>query len=136
MAWWGYKQGIQKEIDRMSFKLKVFENGLTGMVAICDRCGKQVEDGEAMVAWTPKDNEKPNDVLDFKILCDGACLDSEDALCGHQYTQDLGTSIFFLMNNTNTKYKEAKQTAKSLSKSNPVVWIPKGCLAVAGEQKM
>ena len=102
----------RKEND-MSFKMRLSSDYKTGMVAVCDRCGKQVNNNEAVIAWMPRANEKPDDTMDFKILCKDSCLQAEDARNGH-YTQELGAGIIFLMKNTKTNHSEAIYQAKML----------------------
>ena len=91
----------------MPIKLMVFENGNTGMVAICDVCGKRCADAdEANVVWFPADgDDRTGDTFDVTITCKDTCsrkLMSHAEKSGHSnaYSQDLDAGLYFLLQNS------------------------------------
>jgi hypothetical protein len=96
----------------MPFQLRFHEDSTTGLVAICDICGKRVEDGSnGLVVWQPQSDEQPGTLKDFRIVCKGNC----DRALGYSYSQELDTALVYLMNNTGFDLDRARRKAELLN---------------------
>ena len=100
----------------MAFQLRIHEDQTTGLVAVCDICGRLALSDDHLVWRPPSDcSEKPGDLFDFRVVCKGACdrmLERE----GHHYWQEIGPSLVYLLNNTKTNLKKAARTAAVLNR--------------------
>ena len=110
----------------MGFSLRLHQDYTTGLVAICDVCGKLVADAEdAVLCWdgfhdaSGKDlgrlNDKPGDLFRYRIACKPDCMRRLDLQFGHQFTQELDTAIIYLMNNIRMNIKRAREKVMLLS---------------------
>lgn len=98
----------------MPFEMRCFGKHGTGLVAVCDVCGSIVDEPEtANVCWLPNSWEM-NEVYPFKIACKEECTYRLDKTEGHQFTQELGMAIFFLMNNSKVDYKHTMRKVQEL----------------------
>lgn len=98
------------------FKLKVHEGYRTGMVAICDVCGKEIHNAEGNILWRPKDKEKIDDLMGFKLAHKFRCtqvIDQEEGV--HQYSQEIGVGLFYLLNNIGVNLKNTQRIAQILN---------------------
>lgn len=98
----------------MAFEMRCFGKHGTGLVAVCDVCGAVVEEPEtANVCWLPN-SWSMNEVYPYKIACKEACTYRLDKTEGHQFTQELGMAIFFLMNNSKVNLKRVRSQVENL----------------------
>lgn len=93
----------------MALKLKLHAGHRTGLIAECDICGKQIEDGEANICWMPNPDEKVGDTFPFRIACKDPCTLELDRRYGHQYTQELSAGIGYLLNNSGISVKQMQR---------------------------
>lgn len=91
------------------FVLKQFKNGLTGPVAVCDVCGKEVSADKGNILWHPEGDETVGDV--FSIACIGDCTRRMDTHRGHHCFMRLSSFIVHLISNTNTDVEKVKRSA-------------------------
>jgi hypothetical protein len=105
----------------MPFVLKFHDNETTGLVAICNVCGKQVEGDNANILWDPNnpDVDIKGKTFPFKITCKGNCTRVVDHIAGHQYSQELDTGLIYLLHNTKTDMKSAIRKTEILSELQP-----------------
>lgn len=97
----------------MSFKLTVHKGGLTGMVAVCDICGKVIKDAsDANIVWEPDDCQKKGDMADFE-LCHKSC---DDRFRGTAW-DELDVGLMYLLSNSKVNIKRAGHLAKLLSET-------------------
>ena len=95
--------------------LKYHEDRRTGLVALCDVCGCEIEGAEANILWTRKSGTNPVSYQTFIIACKVPCTEIVDEKLGHQYSQDFDTGMVYLINNTKTNLKKATRSAEVLS---------------------
>ena len=95
----------------MPFKLKLFPNHNTGLVAICDICGKEATAQDANILWYPPDKDIPGDTYTPTIACKDPCTRKLDKLrARHHYSQELEIAILCLADNTQSDLKRARRT--------------------------
>lgn len=87
-------------------------------MAVCDVCGRQAFDGEAMIAWSP-DQKDLSQGYTYRIACKDACLDALDRMHGYQYTRELGLGLFLLLHAAKTDLKHITQIAHSYAYTLP-----------------
>lgn len=93
----------------MSFELRCFGEGGTGLVAVCDVCGEIVtKAAEANLCWLPLAWTE-GETYAFKIACKYQCTRSLDRREGQQFTQELDLAIGFLMNNSRVNFKKMRE---------------------------
>lgn len=90
----------------MPFILKFHADSTTGLIAVCDLCGKEVKAAEANVVWKPGKEVPGKTTHTFLILCQGTCDRIHEQKRGHHYWQELDVAIGYLINNTKTDLKE------------------------------
>ena len=88
----------------MAIKMKLFKDGSTGPVAVCDVCGAVIRDAsEATVYWRrpPDFGEKPGHVYDPVLACGKyACERQAEKGAGNTLsTADLETALVCLLAN-------------------------------------
>lgn len=100
----------------MPFQLKLHDDWTTGLIAVCDVCGRQVTGQEANVLWLTQSKEKPGETCYlFRIACRDACTRRVDAHSGHQYCQNLDTAIGYLINNLQLDLKQVRRNMEVLA---------------------
>ena len=101
----------------MPFKLKFHADSTTGLVAVCDICGRTVTGADANILWLPGTLEIPGESsVDFRIVCQlGVCERIAESKFGHHYSQNLETAIGYLINNTKTDLKRVRRNMEILS---------------------
>ncbi len=52
----------------MGFEMKIYENGLAGLAAICDTCGEQITE-HGYVVW----NETGGSIIEWRVIHKGRC---------------------------------------------------------------
>ncbi len=100
----------------MAFKLKLYPNHTTGLVAVCDVCGSEAKEGDANILWHPTGREKPGDGYPYQIACKGKCtqlVDNRAGSCAH--SQEITTAIFYLFNSVGGNYTDEQERARFLA---------------------
>lgn len=100
----------------MPFKLRLHDDWTTGLVAVCDVCGRLASGDDANILWIPPDAEKPVDLNEFKITCKEDCTRAMDNKHGcHHYSQPLDAGVGYLANNLKIDWKKTKETMRMLA---------------------
>lgn len=94
----------------MAFVLRFNEEYRTGLVAVCDVCGKQV-DKDGLLFWKPAVSDKPPKRYSFAIVCKGACDRVYEHVNGWQCSTEMDVAIVHLINNTETDIQRAMEKA-------------------------
>lgn len=98
----------------MAIQLRCFGEGGTGLIAVCDVCGRLIKESEdANVCWLAKSCDS-GDVYRFNITCKDKCTRILDAIEGSQCTQELNLALFFLMNNSRVDYERTLRKVQEL----------------------
>jgi hypothetical protein len=100
------------------FKLKVHEGFRTGMVAICDVCGKEIEGSDGNILWNSKHDEKTGDLIDFKLAHKTDCTQLLDNAIGYECSQDIDLGLVYLLNNAKINYHKVSLRATELAMWN------------------
>jgi len=100
----------------MPIKLMLHEGGQTGLVALCDVCGKRLHGNTGNVLWKSDDapGHTVGETYDFTLTCK-QCNWGYEQKHGHHYSQELGPGLVYLLNNCKVNLARAKQQAKWLS---------------------
>lgn len=98
----------------MSFQLVFHKAGGTGLVAVCDVCGKRAYSGMANICWLPEGERIVGRQFNFKIACKEDCTRTLDLKEGYQWTQGLDLGLLLLINNTRTNLKDIRRKAENL----------------------
>ena len=88
----------------MPFKLRVHEGNRTGLVALCDVCGKPVRGDLGNILWPQVPDEPVGETIDFRIACKGRCTVVIEKRLGPQHAQELGVELVHLLNGYHPPY--------------------------------
>jgi hypothetical protein len=100
----------------MPFQLKLHDDETTGLIAVCDVCGKSVTGEEANILWSSTQKDKRGATFyPFRIACRDRCTRAIDDDFGHQHFQNLDTAIGYLINNLKLDLKKVRRNMEVLS---------------------
>lgn len=101
----------------MSFQLFLHENHTTGLIAVCDVCGKRVNGDEANLLWIRRPGAQPGQTsFPFYIACRVRCTRILDQLhhCHHDW-QNLDTGIGYLIHNLKLDLRKVRLSMEVLA---------------------
>ena len=99
----------------MGIRMVMHENGRTGLEAFCDVCGKQAIDWYTNVLWEPSSLNATGDKCNILFACKDKCTSIVDKELGRQYSQELGVSLVYLINNSEVDLKQAINNARTMA---------------------
>ncbi len=89
----------------MSFELRHFGEGGTGLIAVCDVCGSLIRKAEqGNLCWVPV-RFAEGEIYSYQITCAERCTDRLFTEKGHQFTQELDVALGFLFANSSFDYE-------------------------------